>query len=124
MGRHSQALGPIREARKTVVFEQPDIQATRGLNTALQKTKHFVLRVGTSAHRRQSDTAFTKVGFSTWSKAMENNRGFKAHDSCSDHLLSMTRWESYKIQKENPGANIRNVLDPERQSLVKTIENT
>ena len=56
MGRHSQTLGPIREARKTVVFEQPGIQATRGLNTALQKTKHFVLRVGTSAHRRQRVT--------------------------------------------------------------------
>ena len=67
----------------------------------------------------KSDTAFTKVGFSTWSKAMENNRGFKAHDACSNHLLSMTRWESYKIQKKNPGANIRNMLNPERQSLVQ-----
>ena len=50
---------------------------------------------------------------------MENNRGFKAHDACSDHLISMTCWESYKIQKKNPGANIRNMLDPERQSLVQ-----
>ena len=50
---------------------------------------------------------------------MENNRGFKAHDACSDHLLSMTRWGSCKIQKKNPGANIRNMLDPERQSLVE-----
>ena len=56
MGRHSQTLGPIREARRIVVFEQPDIKATRGLNTALQKTKHFVLRVGTSAHGRQRVT--------------------------------------------------------------------
>ena len=31
----------------------------------------------------------------------------------------MTRWESYKIQKKNPGANIRNMLDPERQSLMQ-----
>ena len=54
MGRHRQALGPIREARRIVAFEQPGIQATRGLNTALQKTKHFVLHVGTSAHRPQS----------------------------------------------------------------------
>ena len=37
----------------------------------------------------------------------------------SDHLLSMTRWESYKIPKKNPVANIRNMLDPERQSLVQ-----
>ena len=56
MGRHSQTFGPNREARRIVVFAQPGKQATRGLNTALQKTKHFVLRVGTSAHRRQRVT--------------------------------------------------------------------
>ena len=72
-----------------------------------------------STSTSKSDTAFTKVGFSTWSKAMENSRGFKAHDACSDHLLSMTRWKSYNIQKKNPGASIRNMLDPERPSLVE-----
>ena len=50
---------------------------------------------------------------------MENNRGFKAHYKCSDHLLSMTRWESHNIQKKNPGASIRNMLDPERPSAVE-----
>ena len=58
MGRHSQTLDPIPKARTIAVFEQLGvcIQATRILNTALQKTKHFVLRVGTSAHRRQRVT--------------------------------------------------------------------
>jgi hypothetical protein len=50
---------------------------------------------------------------------MESNRGFKAHDTCLNHLLSMTRWESYNIQKKNPGASIRNMLDPERPSVVE-----
>ena len=82
IGHQSQTLGPIREARKTVVFKQPGIQATRGLNTALQKTKHFFFacrnfRTSTS----KSDIAFTKVGFSTWSKAIENSCRFKAHDA-------------------------------------------
>jgi hypothetical protein len=31
----------------------------------------------------------------------------------------MTRWESYNIQKKNPGASIRNMLDPERPSAVE-----
>ena len=31
----------------------------------------------------------------------------------------MTRWESYNIQKKNPGASIRNMLDPERPSVVE-----
>ena len=72
-----------------------------------------------STSTSKSDTAFTKVGFSTWSKAMETNCGFKSHDASSEHLLSMTRWESYSTQKKNPAAGIRNMLDPERPSVVK-----
>ena len=56
MGPRNQTLGPIRETKRIDVFEQPGIQATRGLNTALQKTKHFVLRVGILAHRRAKVT--------------------------------------------------------------------
>ena len=103
---------------------KPGIQATRGLNTALQKTKHFVLRVGILAHGRAKVCAFTQHGLSVWSKRMESNHVFKAHDTCLNHLLSMTCWESYNIQKKNPGASIRNMLDPERPSVVETIENT
>ena len=50
---------------------------------------------------------------------METNRGFKSHDASSDHLLSMTRWESYSTQKKNPAAGIINMLDPERPSVVE-----
>ena len=72
-----------------------------------------------STSTSKSEKAFTEDGFAAWSEAIENNLGFKAHDTCSDHLLSMTRWESYKIQRESPGTSIRNMLNPERLSLVE-----
>ena len=50
---------------------------------------------------------------------MENIRGFKVHDASSDHLFSITRWESSNIQKNNAAAGIKNMLDPDRLSLVK-----
>ena len=31
------------------------------------------------------------IGSSSWVKAMENHRGFKAHNASSDHLMFMTR---------------------------------
>jgi hypothetical protein len=120
MGPHNQTLGPIRETRRIVVFEQTGIQATCGLNTALQKTKHFVLRAGILAHRRARATQHSlNLVFLCGQRRWKNNRGFKAHDKCSDHLLSMAHWESYNIQKKNPGASIRNMLDPERPSVVE-----
>lgn len=86
MGRHSQTLGPIREVRRIVVFEQPGIQATRGLNTALQKTKHFVLRVETSAHRRQRVTQHSLKLVSPpsqrrWKVIVDLKRSHHFHDS-------------------------------------------
>ena len=69
------------------------------LEYSIDKDKAFCFACRNfSTSTSKSDPAFTKVGFSSWSKAMENNRGFKVHDASSDHLFSMTRWESYNIQ--------------------------
>ena len=51
MGPPNQFFGHIRETRRTGVFQQSGIQASNGLNTAWRKTKHFVSRAGTLAHR-------------------------------------------------------------------------
>ncbi|CAB4002903.1 Hypothetical predicted protein [Paramuricea clavata] len=74
----------------------------------IQKNRRFRADWNFSTSTGKNGSAFTQVG--CWSKALENNRGFKAYDKCSDHLRSMTRWESYNIQKKNPGASIINML--------------
>ncbi|XP_028408662.1 zinc finger MYM-type protein 1-like [Dendronephthya gigantea] len=112
-------LGSYPRGQKNRCFRATWYTSYPWLEYSIAKDKHFVLRRNFSTSTSKSDTAFTKVGFSTWSKAMEKIRGFKAHDACSDHLLSMTRWESYNIQKNNPGASIGNMLDPGRPSLVE-----
>lgn len=113
-------LGSYPRDQKNRCFRATWYTSYPWLEYSIAKDKAFCFACRNfSTSTSKSDTAFTKVGFSTWSKAMENNRGFKAHDACSDHLLSMTRWESYNIQKKNPGASIRNMLDPERPSLVE-----
>ena len=72
-----------------------------------------------STSSSKSDAAFTKIGFDSWSKALEKNRGLKRHNSSSDHLLSMARWECYEKNKGNPEGSIAHMLDPHRASLVQ-----
>ena len=72
----------------------------------------------------KSDAAFAKMGFNSWSKALEKNRGRKGHNSSSDHLLSMTRWECFEKNKGNPEGSIAHMLDPHRASRFKITANT
>ncbi|CAB4040240.1 Hypothetical predicted protein [Paramuricea clavata] len=113
-------LGSYPRNQKNRCFRAAWYTSYLWLEYSIAKDKAFCFACRNfSTSTCKSDPAFTEVGFSKWSKAMENNRGFKAHDKCSDHLLSMARWESYNIQKKNPGASIRNMLDPERPSVVE-----
>ncbi len=59
-----------------------------------------------------------KIGWNAWAKAMETNQELRKHNACSDHLLSMTRWESRSNQREQEAAGIRNMLDPDWPSVV------
>ena len=67
----------------------------------------------------KSEIAFTANGFSNWKKALENGKGLKKHNNSSDHTLSMVRWEDKKMISEGKKKSIVNLIDPERESLVK-----
>ena len=61
---------------------------------------------------------FQKKGFCNWRKALDNDHGFKQHDSSDDHQLSFLRWQSRISITENKTPSIENILDPNRQSAV------
>ena len=116
----SQPVTSYPRDKKNRCFRAVWYESFPWLEYSIDKDKAFCFACRNfSTSTSKSDPAFTNVGFSSWSKAMENNRGFKVHDAISDHLFSITRWESSNIQKNNAAAGIKNMLDPDRLSLVK-----
>ena len=109
-----------RGGKKNRSFQATWYSSFPWLEYSVAKDKAFCFACKNfSTATSKSDPAFAKIGFSSWVKAMENNRGFKAHDTSCDHLMSMTRWEYYKNQKANPDVGVGNMLDPDRASLVQ-----
>lgn len=72
--------------------------------------------------------AFTTTGFRNWSVAISDGRGFKKHEKCHQHHLSMLSWSERK-SRQSSGAEIstllsENVLSRRRhymRAIVRTV---
>ena len=71
--------------------------------------RHYSTGTGRAEH------TFTETGFSCWKNGVQ---AFKKQDLSQDHLLSITRWETLRKQKNNQSLNIENMIDPNRISVV------
>ena len=112
-------LASFPKGRKNRCFRAIWYESFRWLEYSVKQDRAFCFACRNfSTSTSKSDIAFTKTGWNAWAKAMETNRGLRKHDACSDHLLSMTRWESHASQREQEAAGIRNMLDPDRPSVV------
>ncbi len=112
-------LASFPKGRKNRCFRAIWYEGFRWLEYSVKEDRAFCFACRNfSTSTSKSDIAFTKTGWNAWAKAMETNRGLRKLDACSDHLLSVTRWESHASQREQEAAGIRNMLDPDRPSVV------
>jgi len=112
-------LASFPKGRKNRCYRAIWYESFRWLEYSVKQDRKFCFACRNfSTSTSKSDIAFMKTGWNAWAKAMETNRGLRKHDACSDHLLSMTRWESHASQREQEAAGIRNMLDPDRPSVV------
>ena len=99
-GRSQPNLGSYPRSQKNRCFRATWSAIYPWLEYSIAIDKAFCLACKNfSTLTSQSDTACTKVGFSTWSKAMEYNRGFKAllrspsfHDSLGKLQIQKIQW--------------------------------
>ena len=104
-------LASFPKGRKNRCFRAIWYESFRWLEYSVKQDRAFCFACRNfSTSTSKSDIAFMKTGWNAWAKATKTNRGLRKHDACSDHLLSMTRWESHASQREQEAAGIRKQL--------------
>lgn len=114
---------PATDKRK---FNQKWLEDFVWLEYSLSKNAVFCYACLQFSPVHERDNLFKSTGFSNWKIALESKKGFKKHQSCKMHTISMAKWsEAIERQKNNSSVYAMvsdNILECRRNYMKKIIE--